>query len=334
MSLEKWTVVAPDGLDVEAIDLLKSHDWVKLDQCEGCSSDEKYQRILKADFLIVRSATKVTQAMLSEASSLKGVIRAGVGVDNIDLKAAESAGVWAWNAPNGNFQSAAELAIALIFAVARNIGPAYVAGTQQKWAKKELSSSGRQIFEAKLGLFGAGNIGKRVAKMASGLGMQVSVCDPFYKPDDLHSYPSISFEQLLSESDFISIHSPLLDSTKNVFSKEAFKKMKKDSFLVNAARGGIIDEPALLEALEQGEIAGAALDVFASEPFEGDFYKKLLSSPKLITTPHIGASTREAQRLVGLECVFIIEQVRASLAENDLRKWPKSLNSPQNPRIS
>jgi D-3-phosphoglycerate dehydrogenase len=328
-----WKVLASDGLHSEAIKDAQGKSFLSLRVEKALSPHELYEALADLDFLIVRSATKANAELLNKAPHLKGVIRAGVGIDNIDLKSAAELGIWVWNAPTGNYQSAAEHALALLFALSRRIVPASVAGQSGKWVKKDIGESGRQLAGLTLGLFGAGQIGGRVAKMATGIGMKVQICDPYFEASPDRPFAKVDFETLLKTSDAISIHTPLTPETKHVFGKNAFAKMKATAMLVNAARGGIIHEEELLEALEKGTIEGAGLDVFEKEPFEGSFYTKLLAHPRLISTPHLGASTKEAQKAVGLECIHLLERVHHACNEGIAAHWPKALNQPLIPRL-
>jgi len=252
-----------------------------------------------ADVVVIRSATNLNSAVLQGLPKLKGVVRAGVGLDNIDVAKATELGVYVWNAPTGNFQSTAELAIGHMFALARRIAFATEQGRAGKWMKKELSG-GRQISGSTVGVFGAGNIGLRAARMAAALGARVQLCDPVYNGTE---FQTVDFKTLMGTSDFITIHSPLLDSTRHAFNATAFAMAKPGLCLVNAARGGIVHEADLVEALNAGRLGGAALDVFEKEPFDpkDPLTAKLLAHPLVVTTPHIGASTLEAQKAVGLE---------------------------------
>lgn len=325
-------VVATDGLDKEAQDFLRSDSAIELTVNSATAPAELEAALSKADIAIIRSATNLNASVLGFLPQLKGVLRAGVGIDNIDLQSATQLGIWVWNAPTGNFQATAELALGLIFALARQIPQAAAAGHAGKWAKKELSAMGRQLSGNTLGIFGSGNIGLRLARMGAALGMKVVVCDPFYKESE---FPVLGFADFLKSSDFISIHTPLLPDTKHVFNLSSFAQMKTTSFIVNCARGGIIKEDDLVKALEQKLIAGAALDVFEHEPFDPTqaTYAKLLADSRVVTTPHMGASTKESQRLVGLETAEKIRALSLALGQRDA-KAPKALNSPAKPRLA
>jgi len=330
----KLIVVATDGLDQQAQGLLKAENGIELIVKDSTSSDELITVLQNADFVLIRSATKLREVELSRLPNLKGILRAGVGIDNIDLKAAENLGIWVWNAPTGNFQATAELALGLIFALARKIPLASEAGRKGQWAKKEISQGARQLQGSFLGIYGMGNIGSRLARMAAGIGMDVVVHDPYLSKEN-SSYKQLEWDDFLSRSDFISIHTPKTAETENKFSDAAFEKMQKGSFLVNAARGGIVDEAALLRALDKGHIGGAALDVFKTEPFDiqDPVTAKLLLHPRFLCTPHVGASTLESQRLVGLESAEKIIAFYRAILDQD--QWaPRPLNKPAKPRAA
>lgn len=326
----KVQVVATDGLDTEAIEAFKKSPLIELRVHKGLEPSELLNGIKDADIVIIRSATVLDKRVLENCPQLKGILRAGVGIDNIDLKGASDLGIWVWNAPTGNFQSTAEMALALLFSLARRIPEATLGGRKNLWLKKDLSSKGRQLAGSTLGVFGAGNIGKRTLTMARGLGMYVQVCDPYFNQSD---FPIVDFDTLLKTSDFICIHAPLLPETKGVFNLEAFKKMKKSSFIINAARGGIIKDADLLVALKEGLIEGAGLDVFEEEPFDKNpLYQELLNLPQVVSSPHMGAATKEAQRLVGLESAQKILSAVEYVLGNKEVTFPPSLNKPTQPR--
>ena len=305
-------VVATDGLDTEAAELLKKESQIGLTVHKAVEAKDLVKTLEDCDLVVIRSATQLNAQVLGALSQLKGVLRAGVGVDNIDLKFCEANGIQVWNAPTGNFQSTAELALAHIFALFRKIPQATEKARKNEWGKKELSAAGQQIQGSTLGIYGVGNIGLRLAKMASSLGMKVIVSDPFYKGSD---YENLSKDELLARSLVISIHAPLLESTRAAFNSEAFAKMKKGSFIVNCARGGIVAEKDLLHALQSGQLGGAALDVFEKEPFDtkDPVIAELLNHPNFICTPHIGASTQQAQKAVGMECAEKIISISKAL---------------------
>jgi D-3-phosphoglycerate dehydrogenase len=304
-------ILVADEISERGISILKNSGH-EVDVSAGLKEDELVRIIAKYDALIVRSAAKVTRKIIM-ASKLKVIGRAGVGVDNIDLEAATEKGVLVMNAPSGNITSTAELAIALMFALLRNVSSADRTMKAQKWDKKKFT--GRQLAGKTLGIIGLGKVGAEVAKRALGLGMVIIAHDPLISPElavKLH-VRLVNLDMLLSEADVITIHTTLTPQTKGMIGKEQLAKMKKSAFLINTARGGIVDEDALLEALSEKKIAGAALDVFAKEPPE-DW--KLMIHENLIATPHLGASTKEAQEEVGSE---IAEQIDLYLSQGIVR---------------
>ena len=291
-------ILVTDGMATEGLDLMKQAGHT-VDN-KKISVDELLKIIGEYDGLVVRSATQVTEAVLKAgAPQLKVVGRAGVGVDNIDLPAATSHGVIAMNAPMGNIVSAAEHTIGMIFAVARLIPQAHAKLTKGEWDKK--SFTGVELDGKTLGIVGLGKIGKHVAQVLQTAGMHVIAYDPFLSPEvakDLR-IESVTVDQLLARADIITLHTPLTEQTRNLINAERLKTMKKTARIVNVARGGIIDEPALAAALKAGTIAGAAIDVFAEEPIPAGH--PLQGLPNCIVTPHLGASTEEAQVKVSVD---------------------------------
>ncbi len=248
--------------------------------------------------LAVRSATKVTAEVLARATALKIVGRAGVGVDNIDLPAATERKVLVINTPSGNAIAAGELAIAMIFGLARKLPAASASTRKGEWDKKKFM--GVEVTGKTLGVLGFGNIGRQVAERAVGLKMKVMAFDPIL-PANAVAPAGVEFARLddvVAKSDFITLHLPLVAETKNLFGKDMLAKMKEGAFLINCARGGIVDETALYEALKSGHLGGAGLDVFAKEPCG---VLPLFELDNVIASPHIGASTREAQEKVAVE---------------------------------
>lgn len=257
----------------------------------------------EADGLLVRSATTVTPELIAKAPNLKAIGRAGIGVDNIDIPAATDAGIIVMNTPLANAVSTAEHAIALIFSIARLIPQANASTHAGKWEKSAFKGS--EITNKCLGLIGCGNIGKIVANRAQGLHMKVRVYDPMLSSADADrlNVEKVTLNELLEKADFITLHTPMTPETRNMISTTQFEHMKKGVYLINAARGGLVDEAALAVALENGTVAGAALDVYATEPLREH---PLCNHPRVIMTPHIAASTTEAQANVAIQ---IAEQV-------------------------
>ncbi|WP_020399942.1 phosphoglycerate dehydrogenase [Kordiimonas gwangyangensis] len=271
---------------------------VEVDYKPGLDKDELLKIIGDYDGLAIRSSTKVTPKILEAAKNLKVVGRAGIGVDNVDVPAATNAGVVVMNTPFGNSITTAEHAISMMMALARQIPQANASTHAGKWEKSKFM--GVELTGKTLGLIGCGNIGSVVADRALGLKMKVIAFDPFLAPEraaDL-GVTKGELEDVFAKADFITLHTPLTDQTRGIVGKEAFKKMKDGVRIINCARGGLVDEAALLEALNSGKVAGAALDVFAVEPATEN---PLFGHENVICTPHLGASTTEAQVNVALQ---------------------------------
>jgi D-3-phosphoglycerate dehydrogenase len=284
-----WRVLVTDGLSEEGLRLLR-------EQAEVIES-ETLQALGEYDALVVRGRTKVTAEVIEQAGpNLKVIGRAGVGVDNIDLKAAKSRGLTVVNAPQAASVAVAELTLGLMLSLSRNIPVADASMRRAEWRKSELKGS--ELFEKTLGIIGVGRIGGAVAKRARAFGMDVLGYDVLLPDDELrtHGAEPTDFDTLLGASDYVCLHLPLNEGTRGMFGSEALGKMKPGARLVSAARGGIVDEQALLAALESGHLSGAALDVFSEEP-PGE--SPLLVHPNMVSTPHIGALTEEAQAKAG-----------------------------------
>ncbi len=280
-------ILISDKLSEEAISLLKSTPHFSIDVGqEGLTNIGEY------DALLVRSQTKVNADLLSRGTKLRFVGRAGVGLDNVDLDAAKARNITVMNTPQGNLVSTAEHTVSLLMALARHIPQATASMKQGKWEKSKFL--GVELRDKTLGIIGLGQIGKIVAELAQGLKMRIVAYDPI-----VTNSLSVSLEQLFAQSDFITIHVPLMPQTRHMISTSAFEQMKTGIRLIHAARGGIVDEAALLNALNSGKVAGAALDVFEQEP--PSEANPLVAHPKVICTPHLAASTAEAQDRVGLQ---------------------------------
>ena len=295
-----------DPIAGEGIDLLGST--VQVDVKLGLVPAELLEIIGNYDALMVRSETKVTAEVVRAAKSLKVIARAGIGVDNIDLEAATSAGIAVVNAPVGNTVAAAEHTMALMLALARNVPQAYQSLKQGEWRRSAFM--GIEVRNKVLGVVGLGRVGSEVARRAQSFGMRLVAHDPFVAPDYARRLGAdlLSLDDLLSQSDFVTLHTPLTANTSNLIGRRELALIKPGARLINVARGELIDEEALLEALESDRLAGVALDVFVAEP-PGD--TPLIRHPKVLATPHLGASTQEAQREVAIEAA---EQVLAVLA--------------------
>ncbi|AFK22931.1 D-2-hydroxyacid dehydrogenase [Pyrococcus sp. ST04] len=249
--------------------------------------------------IIVRSKPKVTRRVIENAPKLKVIARAGVGLDNIDVEAAKERGIEVVNAPGASSRSVAELAIGLIFAVARKIAFADRKMREGEWVKKQ--AMGFELEGKTIGIVGFGRIGYQVAKIAKALGMNILLYDPYPNEERAREVGGkfVDLETLLKESDIVTLHVPLLDSTYHLINEERLKLMKKNAILINASRGAVVDTNALVKALQEGWIAGAGLDVFEEEPLPKDH--PLTKLDNVVLTPHIGASTYEAQERAGVE---------------------------------
>ncbi|MDO8554584.1 MAG: hydroxyacid dehydrogenase [Candidatus Micrarchaeota archaeon] len=291
-------LVIADNLEPEVIEELKKLGEVVY-KPTNLTNDLK-----DADIFIVRSATKVTKELLTSASKLKVVARAGVGLDNVDVKACEARGIKVINTPSSSSNAVAELTIGLIISMLRNVQKAHHQMKNKIWDKKNLT--GEEIEGKTLGIIGYGRIGSLVAKKAKALGMIVLAYDPKTKGDG--NATAISIDELFKSSDIISLHTILTPETKDMIDIKSIAKMKSGVYLVNLARGDLIDETALYEACKSGKIAGAALDVYKEEPYSG----KLLELENVYFTPHLGAATKEAQLRIGKE---LVEKIRNEIVK-------------------
>jgi D-3-phosphoglycerate dehydrogenase len=290
-------IVIADDLPSSAVDLLRTEGW-EVDANSGRSADKLAQDLATADALVVRSATKVTAQLIAAAPALRVIARAGTGVDNVDVAAASARGVVVMNAPGANSISVAELAIGLMLALARHVPAADAAMKQGKWEKKKFM--GEELRDKTLGLAGLGRIGQEVARRARAFGMRAIAHDPYisaHVAEDL-GVELVTMDEVFARADYVSLHLPSTPATRNVVNAERLKKARAGIRIVNTARGDLIDERALADAIEAGQVAGAALDVFETEPPPDP---RLQTLPQVIATPHIAASTREAQELVGTE---------------------------------
>jgi D-3-phosphoglycerate dehydrogenase len=295
--MTKPKVLISDKMDPNAARIFEERG-CEVDVKPEMTPDELKSVIGEYDGLAVRSATKATAEIIAAADNLKVIGRAGIGVDNIDIPAASAKGVVVMNTPFGNSITTAEHAIALMMALARQIPEANAQTQQGLWPKNAFM--GVEVTGKVLGLIGAGNIGSIVASRALGLKMKVVAYDPFLTPERAVELgvEKVDLDALLARADFITLHTPLTDQTRNILSKENLAKTKKGVRIINCARGGLVDEAALKEGLESGHVAGAALDVFAVEPAKEN---PLFGTPGFICTPHLGASTTEAQVNVALQ---------------------------------
>ena len=274
--------------------------------CNGADRSELLVALSKGvDAVLIRSATKMDAEAISTAKGLKVIARAGVGLDNVEIPAATAAGVMVVNAPTSNIVSAAELAIGLLLASARFISPAHAALRGGKWARSKYT--GAELFEKTLGVVGFGRIGQLVAHRMQAFGMDVVAYDPYLQPAKAAqlNVKLVELDELLKVSDFITIHLPKTKETANLIGTEALKKVKPTVRIINAARGGVLDETALYEALKNGKVAGAGLDVFATEPCTDS---PLFSLDNVVATPHLGASTDEAQERAGIAVAISVRK--------------------------
>lgn len=307
-------VLISDSLSGAAKEIFDRAPGVECDVDPKITPEDLLKRIKDYDALVVRSRTKVTKEVLAAATNLKVIGRAGTGVDNIDVTEATSRGVVVMNTPGGNTITTAEHAVAMMTSLSRKIPQATASMKRGEWEKKKFQ--GAELTGKTLGILGVGNIGSIVAARAQGLKMDVLAYDPFISEEAAEklAVTLVTIDELYSRSDFISIHVPLTKETKNIVDKDAFKKMKKGVMLINCARGGIVNEGDLAEAIKDGIVAGAAFDVFAEEPPGKD--NPLLSLDEVIVTPHLGASTHEAQENVA---VAVAEQIADMLVKGSIR---------------
>jgi D-3-phosphoglycerate dehydrogenase len=299
-------VLVADPIAEEGLAILRPHTRVEI----VVGNREALERNLgQAEALLVRSETRVTEAMLDAAPRLRVIGRAGAGVDTIDVAAATARGIVVVNAPGGNAVAAAEHSLALMFALARRVAAADASLKRGEWSRSRYIGS--ELTGKTLGLIGLGRVGSEVARRAQGLDMRVIVFDP-YVPDEhvqRMGLEPVELDTLLASADFVSLHVPLTEATRGILNAERIAAMRPGAFVVNCARGGLVDEPALLAALDEGRLAGAGIDVFGSEPVSDS--DPLPKHPKVVATPHLGASTVEAQANVATQ---VAHEVLAVLA--------------------
>ncbi|MGC9952732.1 MAG: phosphoglycerate dehydrogenase [Rhizomicrobium sp.] len=295
-------VLIADKLSPAAVAIFKMRG-IEADVKTGLPKEELLKIVDQYDGIAIRSATKITAEVIKAAKKLKVVGRAGIGVDNVDIPAATAAGVIVMNTPFGNSITTAEHAIALMMALARDIPTANASTHAGKWEKNRFM--GTELYSKTLGLIGAGNIGGIVADRAKGLKMHVVAYDPYLSTERAAELgvEKVELGDLLARADFVTLHTPLTNETRNIISADAINKMKKGARLINCARGGLVDEAALKAALDSGHLAGAAFDVFTEEPAKTNI---LFGNEKVVVTPHLGASTEEAQENVALQ---VAEQI-------------------------
>lgn len=306
-------VLVSDNLGEIGIQMLQEADGIDVDVKTGLAPDQLKEIIGQYDGLVIRSATKVTEDLLNAATNLKVIGRAGIGLDNVDIAAATKRGVVVMNTPTGNVVTTAEHAIAMMMALTRNIPAGTASLKEGRWDKKKLQ--GRELYEKTLGVIGYGKIGSISADRGRGLRMRVIVYDPFVTPEKIQKdgFEPVTLERLFQEADYITIHVPRMRATQNLINKAAFEQMKTGVMLINCARGGIVNEADLYQAIVSGKVAGAALDVFETEPPGED--NPLLNLDQFICTPHLGASTKEAQANVA---VMVADQITKYLTSGTI----------------
>jgi len=297
-------VLISDRIAQEAVERLAGQEGIEVDYAPGLEPSELSARVGDADGMIIRSGTKVTPELLENAPRLRVVVRAGVGVDNVDIPAASRRGIIVMNTPGGNTLSTAEHTMALLLALSRNIYPACHSLKSGEWDRKRFM--GTQLAGKVIGVIGLGRIGSEVAKRAAAFGMTVLGYDPYVTPQrarQLRVRLVESLDEIYAQADYITVHVPVTDQTRGMISAAEFAKMKDGVKIINCARGGIVNEADLLDALRSGKVAGASLDVFEQEPPTN---RELLEHDAVLCTPHLGASTEEAQLNVALEAVELI----------------------------
>ncbi len=295
-------VLVSDPIAEQGIEILKNAGF-EVVQKTGLSPEELAKVIPDFDGIIIRSASKVTKEVIDAANNLKVIGRAGIGLDNVDRNAAKERGVKVVNTPTATSISVAELALGMMFSAARRIPQASISTKSSKWEKKKFK--GFELYGKKLGIIGIGRIGSEMAKRAKALGMEVIAYDPYVKTSDYANI--VDLDTLLKESDYISLHIPKTSETEHILDKTAFDKMKEGVVIINCARGGVVDENALYDAINDGKVRIACVDVFESEPAKDN---KLFDLEQVIVTPHIGAQTKEGQTRAGTQ---IAELVRDAL---------------------
>ena len=309
-------VLVSDNLGEAGIQLFRETGGIEVDVNVGLAPEALKEIIGDYDALVIRSATKVTEELLTAATRLRVIGRAGIGLDNVDIPAATKRGIVVMNTPTGNVVTTAEHAIAMMLALSRNIPQATASLREGRWEKKKLQ--GREIFNKVLGVIGFGKIGSIVADRGRGLKMRVIVHDPFVTPEQIEKagFESVTLAELYRRSDYITVHVPKLKDTVGMINREAFAQMKHGVMLINCARGGIVKEADLIEALNSGKVAGASLDVFENEP---KMARGLNTLNNVVIVPHIASATRWAR------------QGMATLAASNvaaiLRGWPVSTDS-------
>ena len=294
-------VIVTDEISEKGLELLENDPRVQLDVRLGLETSELHGLIGDYDAIITRSGTQVDAELLSHATNLKMVARAGVGIDNVDVVAASERGIIVVNAPFGNTNSAAEHSMAILLSMCRNVPDANASLKSGQWQRAPFT--GYELKHKTMGIIGLGKVGGRVASRSRAFEMDVVVYDPYISEKRAADFGTrlVSLDELVSMADVISVHTPLNDETRDLITGEHFSAMKEGVLIVNCARGGIINESAMLAALESGKVAGAAFDVWSEEPPKSDVLKKMIEHPRMVVTPHLGANTFEAQTNVAID---------------------------------
>lgn len=299
-------VIVSDKISSKGVDLLKEEGY-EVNEAWDIPKEDLPGIVGDYDAIVIRSATKVKGDLLEAAKNLKVVGRAGIGLDNVDLKKCEERKIVVRNTPNATTDTVAELALAFMFALARKVVQGTTTLRKGEWAKKQLKGS--ELLGKTLGIVGCGRIGSALARKCTALGMKTIGCDVVHISEAC--VDQCEMPEVFGQADFISLHLPLLPETKHIINKEAMDKMKDGVFIINCARGGTIDEKALYEAIKSGKVAGAALDVWEKEPIELEASKKLLELDQVIGSPHIGAQTAEGQERAGIQVAeAVIEELK------------------------
>lgn len=313
-------ILITDKITQQAKEILEKEEGIIYEEKLDLKEEDLIEIVEPYHALVIRSSVKITPKVVEAAKNLKVIGRAGVGIDNVDLDAATKKGIYVLNTPLGNINSAAEHTVAMILSLSRHIHEAHHSlKREKKWERK--SFIGVEVKDKILGVIGFGHVGKIVAEIASqGLKMKAIAFDPFARDEDIIKVGArrVNFKELLKTSDFITVHTPLIPETRNLIDKEEFKKMKKGVKIINVARGGIINEDALYEALKNGKVSGAAIDVWEEEPAVEN---KLLELPNVLVTPHLGASTIEAQENVARDIALgVINALKNNIYHNVVNK--------------
>jgi D-3-phosphoglycerate dehydrogenase len=308
--MHPWRIILTDGLDEVGVSILEKE--AEVVKRNAISAEDLKNELKDYDAVIIRSRTKMNREMIKAGARLKVIGRAGVGVDNIDLEAAKEKGIVVVNAPSATTESVAELTLGLIFALAREIPRADASMKRGDWAKKEFM--GTELYGKTLGIIGFGRIGSTVGQMAAAMGMRINACCDFTIPETIRIIGGelLMMDEIIERSDFIAVHTPLTEKTCKMIDEGMIARMKDGVYIVCTARGGIIDESALLAALKSGKVAGAALDVFEKEPPDN---MELVAHPHVIASPHIAGQTSEAQRRASVD---ISKEVLAALKSEKL----------------